>query len=287
MTAGLRVAKVYNNNVVAVLADGEEVILVGRGLGYQKKRGDPVDESVVSKRFHLAATPGGAGARGILVDLPYEVIELTSTITAYLQREHQLVLPPAVEIGLADHLAAALSRLDQGIPLVNNVLWETRAAYPGEFTVALGVLDLVRRESGRILPLDEAGFVTMHLVNAGLTGDMAETLLLARALNDVLAIVQEDLPVMVRVDSPHYARFLTHVKFVLQRLTERSQLSGEHAALFEEQRRSDPAAYRTAQRIAAYLEGRFDVDLSEEEQLYLMIDLSRLRTREQQAQGTA
>jgi beta-glucoside operon transcriptional antiterminator len=285
VTPEVRVQKVYNNNVVAVVTDGEEVVLVGRGIGFQKKPGDPVDESRVSKRFHLAPTPAGAGARSILVDLPLDVITLTGKISAFLAREHGLVLPSPVEIGLADHLAAALGRLDQGVPLFNNLLWETRASYPGEFAVALGVLELVRQETGQVLPLDEAGFITMHLVNAGLTGDMAETLLLARALDEVLAIVAQDLPVPVRPDSPHYARFLTHVKFVLQRLAERTQLSGQHAVLFEEQRRQDPAAYRCALRVTAYLEQRFDVDLSEEEQLYLMIHLSRLRARETEEQA--
>jgi beta-glucoside operon transcriptional antiterminator len=277
----VRIAKVYNNNVVAVLDDGAEVILVGRGLGYRKRRGEEVDEAAIEKRFHLAETAAGAGARGILVDLPYEVITLTSAIAEHLARTEGIGLSGPVEIGLADHLAAAIARLEQGIPLYNNLLWETKATYPGEFAVALRVLDVVRQQTGHVLPLDEAGFVTMHLVNAGLTGDMAETLIVVRALQDVLAIVQDELELAVRQDSPHYVRFLTHLKFVLQRLTAKAQLSGQHEELFEAQRRSDPVAYRCARRVADYVGGKFEVEVSEEEQLYLMIHVARLRDREQ------
>jgi transcriptional antiterminator len=114
----------------------------------------------------------------------------------------------------------------------------------------------------------------MHLVNAGLTGDMAETLIVVRALQGVLAIVQEDLGIAVRHDSPHYVRFLTHLKSVLQRLTAKAQLSGQHEELFEARRRSDPVAYDCARLVAGYVGEEFEVDLSEEEQLYLMM-LSR------------
>jgi beta-glucoside operon transcriptional antiterminator len=276
----VKITRIYNNNVVAALDHGQEVILVGRGLGFGQQRGGLVDECCVEKRFHLAQTATGAGARGILVDLPYEVITLTAQVTRHLERQHGIVLPAPVEIGLADHLAAAFARLDEGIALPNALLWETKASYRQEFAIALEILELIRRESGRRLPLDEAGFIAMHLVNAGLTGDMADTLLLMRALHEVLDIVHHELGVPVANDSPHYVRFLTHLKFVLQRLVDGTQLHGEYQAMFEAQRAADPSAFAATQRISAHLAARFEVEVSKEEQLYLMLHLGRLRAAE-------
>ncbi len=270
------IAQVYNNNVVAVRDDGREVILIGRGIGFQKKRGDSVEPEQVEKRFHLAADDSAASIRGILVDVPYEIVLLTSKVTDYLRRTHGIILTDAVEIGLADHLDAAIKRLQSGIDLYNDLIWETKATYRHEFQVALEVLDLVRKE-GYALPLDEAGFITMHLVSAGIGGDMNQRLIMARALRDVLAIVQHEFPTVVDAESSHYLRFLTHVKFVLQRLTERAQLSGQHTELFDSQRASDPTSYACAQQIGKYLEGKFDITLSDEELLYLMVHLNRLK----------
>lgn len=39
----MRIERVYNNNVVQVTDKHQEEIIMGRGLGFQKKPGDDVD----------------------------------------------------------------------------------------------------------------------------------------------------------------------------------------------------------------------------------------------------
>lgn len=64
------VTKVFNNNIVhAVGHDGEDVILVGAGIGFRASRGDAVNEERVEREFH----PTGlvpSGAFRVLLDLP-------------------------------------------------------------------------------------------------------------------------------------------------------------------------------------------------------------------------
>ncbi len=48
----MKIDKVYNNNVVLAKGDdGEEIIVMGRGLGFQKKPGDEIDTALVEKTF--------------------------------------------------------------------------------------------------------------------------------------------------------------------------------------------------------------------------------------------
>lgn len=47
------IEKVYNNNVVLAFENDKEVIVMGKGLGFQKKSGDTVDTSMVEKTFVL------------------------------------------------------------------------------------------------------------------------------------------------------------------------------------------------------------------------------------------
>ncbi|PEN06946.1 transcription antiterminator BglG, partial [Bacillus wiedmannii] len=50
----MRIHKILNNNVVCTMKDNEtEVVLMGRGLGFQKKVGDAIDESKIEKTFVL------------------------------------------------------------------------------------------------------------------------------------------------------------------------------------------------------------------------------------------
>jgi beta-glucoside operon transcriptional antiterminator len=272
------ISKVFNNNVVSVVdrGSGEEMILVGAGLGYLAKRGQQVDDERVEKEFRLTGSNRDGMSR-ILVDLPYDILKLTAAIAVYLRAAHGIELPATVEIALGDHLWQSIRRLDDGIPLYNSMLWETKATYPQEFAVALQILDVVVEQMGRRLPLDEAGFITLHLVNAGLVTDAGHAYTLGRALRDILAIVEQELQIPADADSPSLARFLTHLKFVIQRLTQRRLFTGGFAEIFEARRSDDPDGYRCAQVIGTYLQDTFATKISDEELMYLMIHLARLR----------
>ena len=48
------ILKVINNNVVSALDEsGEEIVVMGKGVGFAKKPGTPVDEGRIEKRFFL------------------------------------------------------------------------------------------------------------------------------------------------------------------------------------------------------------------------------------------
>ncbi len=274
----MRISRVFNNNSVgAILPDGREAVLVGTGVGFDKRRGDEVDPAQVEKRFVLESTPESQGMRSILVALPYPVVELTARITTRLAERHNIQLSPAVEIGLADHLAAALDRLSSETSLYNNLLFETKATYRQEFQIALEVLDWVEELSGNRLPLDEAGFITLHLVNAGLTGNMMETQRTASAVQGVMEIVRAWMPPTAALDAGHVERFLTHLKFVVRRIFEDTQLVGGHENLFTMLRRTEPDAFECAESIAVFLHDAFGAELTREEILYLVIHLARLQ----------
>ena len=51
----MQIKRIYNNNVVMVKSDGneEEMIVIGRGLAFQKKAGDKLDNEKVEKIFTL------------------------------------------------------------------------------------------------------------------------------------------------------------------------------------------------------------------------------------------
>ena len=54
----LRIRKVINNNVVSCVdSDGQELVVMGRGLGFGAKPGMTLDASAVEKIFRIR--PGG------------------------------------------------------------------------------------------------------------------------------------------------------------------------------------------------------------------------------------
>nr|WP_002151140.1 CAT RNA binding domain-containing protein [Bacillus cereus]EJQ73397.1 hypothetical protein IGC_05068 [Bacillus cereus HuA4-10] len=47
------IKKVFNNNVALVNRTGTEMIVMGKGIAFQKKVGEYIDESIVDKGFVL------------------------------------------------------------------------------------------------------------------------------------------------------------------------------------------------------------------------------------------
>lgn len=180
-------------------------------------------------------------------------------------------------MALADHVAQAISRLEEGLPIYNSMLWETKAAYPQEFAIALEVLSIVHRELGRKLPLDEAGFVTLHLVNAGVVHAPEQGVTLSGALRDVIAIVADDLGIAVDGSSAAGVRFITHLKFVIKRVTRNQAYNDAFDTFFRTLREQHEPVYHCAARIAGYLDDSFDAAVTEAERIYLMLHLLKLQ----------
>ena len=280
MTGVCRVERVINNNVIAVLEADREVILTGRGLGYGQHPGGTYDPSRVERRFVLDDDRSAAGFTAVIAELPYDVLVLSNRIADHLAQVLGLTLTSAIQLALADHIQFAVERLAKGQRLENALLWELKSTYRSEFTAALEILDMVREATGVVLPVDEAGFITMHLVNAELTGDMSASLGTATAVADIVALVRDWLGVPLASDSVAYARFLTHVKFAVQRIDEGRLLVSTDSTLYEMVRGQDPRSYDCAVAIAEYVRGRYGIELPDEEMLYLMVHVNRLRHRD-------
>ncbi len=79
----MKIEKVFNNNVVQILGiNNEEIIVMGKGLGFQKKPGDEVNQDLIEKRFILQNTDTdmvGELSR-VYVDLDSEEIDLVLEI---------------------------------------------------------------------------------------------------------------------------------------------------------------------------------------------------------------
>lgn len=273
----LVIRRIYNNNIVLAVDDaGEEVIATGAGVGYLTGRGRPVDESRIERMFRMTGL-AKSGAFRVLLELPYEVISATTHISTLLKQRHGIVLTPTLEVALADHLAQALKRVEAGQPIYNSMLWETKMTYPAEFAIALEVLEDLHNELGTRLPLDEAGFITIHLAGAGLAGDPERAMSLGRALHDVVELVENELGITVDPSGPSTTRFLTHVKFVIQRLTHNKAFAGSFDEIFQTLKRQYPDTHACATHIGEYLQKQFNTSVTEEEELYLMLHLRRLQ----------
>lgn len=77
-----------------------------------------------------------------------------------------------VRCGVALHIFNAIRRVGRGQKIVNPQINSIRKNSPNEFSAALGGLELIGRELGVAMPIDEAGFLSLFL---SLNGSDADT----------------------------------------------------------------------------------------------------------------
>lgn len=218
----MRIDKILNNNVAVILdKEGVETIVMGRGLAFQKRAGDLIDERKVDKVFTLSGKEMNSKFQKLLTDMPLEYIVVSEKIIQLARSSLQKQITDNIYITLTDHIGAAIERYKEGSVLKNALLWDIKQFYPDEFKVALQALDIVNQECETALPEDEAGFIALHFVNAQMSevdDNMSIVHFMTRFIQDVTGIIRDSCQIEYNADSLEYYRFINHLKFLAQRL---------------------------------------------------------------------
>ena len=76
--------KVLNNNVVTIISENsEEAVVMGRGIAFQKKKGDEIDESKIEKIFVLENKSINEKLLTLVNDIPAKYLEVAENIIKY------------------------------------------------------------------------------------------------------------------------------------------------------------------------------------------------------------
>lgn len=282
MASGLGVSMelliVFNNNVVLARDDaGREVVLTGRGLGFQARPGQPIDPERVVRTFVPAQGQGAEPLARLLADIPPENVALVTRAIAEAGLESMLAASPATVVAIADHLGFAMQRVREGAVVEYPLLAEVRGLYADEYAKAAMLLAALNRTSEVTLPESEAVAITLHLVGASFAGgDLASTYTMTTLIHQVLEVVESDAGVALDRTSTSVGRFVTHLRYLVVRVHDHKQLDQQLSALGSSILESFPRAAATARRLATVLELRLGTTLTDDEVAYLTLHVARL-----------
>ncbi|WP_405374008.1 MULTISPECIES: PRD domain-containing protein [unclassified Microbacterium] len=277
---GTLVHKVLNNNVVISIDDqGQERVLMGRGLGFQLKPTDTIDPDKVEKTFILHGGEDGDRERQLLTDVPYPIIEAVTRAVDQAERSLGHHLDRRFTMAVIDHVQFVLERLDRGVRIPTANMPELRVLHAREFAAAVAMATSISTALERELPPEEAVFLTMHLLNATRDEPNGTAALLFRRVQHVVMTVENGLGVTLDVESPDYARFILHIQFLLQRLVSRTMLRSADSSFFEFAKHSYPRSFAIAQEVKAYVRAATESELTDEELLYVIVHVERLASQ--------
>lgn len=273
------IEKILNNNVVVTKnAEGEEIIVMGRGLAFKKKVGDDIDPAMVDKEFHLTSKDAKTKFQELIADIPMENLELAEEIISYAKAHLGKRLNEMIYISLVDHLYTAISRFLDGITVKNALLWDIRRFYPDEFYVGMKALERIEQRCKVRLPEDEAGFIALHLVNAEMDeASMQNMYQITKIMQEVLNLVKYVFNTDFDEDSVYYYLFITHLKFFAQRLVNgKAYDDSQDDDLYDVIKVKYRNSYNCVCKIAEFIQKKYQHELTNEEKLYLTIHIERV-----------
>lgn len=275
---GLEVLRVFNNNVVlARQVTGGEVILTGRGLGFQVKPGQRVDETKVVRVFVPEDGRDADNFGALVAAIPPEHLQLVDQALRSAGTDGVTPLSSTTVVGLADHLSFAIKRLRMGIDMEYPLRAEVAHLYPDELRTAQGILEHVNVVLEEPLPEAEAVPIALHLVNAGFTtGDLSFTYQMTGVFVQLFEVLEQAYSRPFDRDTINAARFITHLRYFFVRAHTGRQLAEGATKLGSAIRAAYPEAFGNALKLQAVLELRLGEPLTEDEVTYLTLHVARM-----------
>lgn len=274
----MKIERVINNNVLSAFDENNrEVVIMGRGIAFKKRPGDVVDEEKIEKIFVLNDQDEVGKFAELLKSLPLEHLQVSADIIDYAKQVMKGRLSPGIYITLTDHINFALDRKKSGMQFQNALLQEVKNFYPSEYLIGEYAISLIKRRLGVKLPVDEAASIAMHFVNAEYNTDMSDTMNITSLIKEILELVETEMGTNLNELGLYYSRFVTHLKFLAQRLFLGQMLDSQEEEFIDMIARLYPAEYACSRKIGDYIKERYGQTITKEELAYLTVHIRRIQ----------
>lgn len=279
----MRIKKILNNNVVMIDDQfGEEAIVWGKGLAFNKKVGDLVDVAVIEKVFPVSDSEIFFKLQDVMKDIPIDYFEITSQILEMVEKEISEKWNETLLISLSDHIFSSVRRYEEGITISNPLTWDIKRIYPKEFKIGMSALEIINERFRVTLNEDEAAFIATHIVNAVIDENQhdvieSEGYKTTILIQEILNIIRYFFKIEISEDSTHYFRFVSHLKFFFKRLLAgTSHSESPDPELFKMVSEKYGNASKCVDKISEFILEKYHYELTIEERLYLTVHIQRI-----------
>lgn len=274
----MRIEKIINNNIISALdSNSNEIIVMGRGIGFRAREGMAVPESKIEKVFLLDNEDSADRFKNLIINMPTEHISVSAELIEYAKKVLNKKLNQNIYITLTDHINFAVERYKQHMMFPNAMLREVRSFYREEYLVGEYGIALIEKRLDIKLPVDEAASIALHIVNAEYGDAMRNTIDITHLIEHVVNIVQEHFEIELDENSLNYERFITHLKFLGRRIFCNEPLKGQEAQFLEMIETMYPDDIACSRKVHEYVWEHYGHHLAEDEVAYLAVHIRRIR----------
>ncbi|PGY15932.1 PRD domain-containing protein [Bacillus sp. AFS031507] len=276
----MRINKILNNSAVVVKdIDGEKIVM-GEGIGFQKRKNDLVNQAKIDKVFVIKDSNEHKKFEEILQLLPEEHMKIAEEIITYAEKELGVMINEHIHVAFCDHLSFAIERLTNGISIKNALLDQIKILYVKEFQIGLWAKALIKENLGVEIPEDEVGNIAMHIHTARMNaGDMQETIDITTTIQEITRIIESCLNINIVEDTMSYERLITHLRFSLKSLLSDGTNHDYDEKMASMIKENFKEAFACAQEVGQFLEGKYRIKYPDAELLYISMHIQRFYNR--------
>lgn len=271
------VEKVINNNVVIASDEtNQEVVLMGKGIGFQTKQGKRIPKDKIEKRFILSDKIEVGKFEEVVSSIPIEHLDVCIEIINYASRVLGKRISSSIYISLTDHINFALERYKTGIVFDNPLALEVKSFYRNEYLVGEYAVALVEKQLGIKLPEDESASIAMHFVNAEYNMGMNETMHITALIREIVGLIEDSLKKQFDDTEINFSRFIAHLKFLVFRMFNADQVEKQDEAFNKMVIFLYPHAFSVVERVAYYLQKKYNYIMTLDEKVNMTIHIRRI-----------
>lgn len=271
------IKKINNNFALAIDSGGNQVIVEGRGIGFNKMPCTITDLSCISNTYY----DYDEKYLSLITDIPQDVIDTSILIYKKLISKINCVVNDSLPFILADHINFSIERHKKGIDIQLPLYYDLQQMYPLEYEVAEYGLKVIEKNLNVKLPHDEISGIMLNMINAEVNKDkLKEAKENGKRNAKITEIIEKELHITISKDSFNYSRFLTHMNYLYSRVRNNNMHKSENKKMYISMIAKYPDINVCVEKISKYLSDEYSINLNDEEKLYLMLHVNRLCSRE-------
>lgn len=274
-----RIVQVLNNNIAIVKKGDKQEIAMGKGLVFQKKKGDLISEAAISNLFVLKNEESKENISILLKDIPLDYITTAYEIIENAINKYDYSVQEYIYVTLTDHLYWNSKKLRKG-EYIESFLPDINEQYPVEYEIAKDALEIIELKLGIVFPKSELKNLSIQFINAQTKSDshseMSEKKVNEQNIMQQIEMILKGKNILRSTDNQNfYDRLMIHLRYMLDR--DGQQTDDSFAEKMEESLKKEyPKAYETAEEIYQEISEKTGLDLKPSEKVYFTIHLQRI-----------
>ncbi|MCM2983510.1 PRD domain-containing protein [Niallia circulans] len=273
------IQKINNNVAIGLDNNNQEVVVFGKGVGFPKIPYLLEDLGKVERTYY------GIDKKyiGLFKDIPDSIFLLVSQFIEKVKNTTSKVMNPNLVLTLSDHVNFAITRYRKNIRVELPYSYELEYEYPMFNKFAIQLVKAINKKYNVQLGKGEVTSITVHLINA--INDAVKTedfdISLSESITiDLTKIIESFFNMEIDKKGFNYFRFKNHIKYFVLKKNKEENTQERNKEFFQLMQKEYPKIADSMKEIIEYFKNIHNVELREDEQLYLMIHVNRLITKE-------